>query len=460
MVLVTEAHGPSAETGWGDRRFRNGLGPNWADCEAVFSLARRAKLARGEVCVRHFDCLIIGGGHAGAQSAILLRQQKFTGTIGLISAESDLPYERPPLSKDYLAGEKEFERLLLRPALFWDEHGIELFLGERVKAVDPAAHSVETASGSTYGYGKLIWAGGGAARQLFCPGATAEGIFTVRTRTDVDELMAMLPSANRFAIVGGGYIGLEAAAVLSKLGKQVTLIEALDRVLARVAGPALSDFFQDEHRAHGVDIRLNASVVAIETDAQNHATGVRLADGTVVPSDAVIVGIGIVPETGPLIVAGASGGNGVDVDEFAQTSLPDIYAIGDCAAHESRFADGRRIRLESVQNANDQARAAVLHILGNPAPYDAIPWFWSNQYDLRLQTVGLSLTHDECVVRGDPATRSFSLVYLRQGQVVALDCVNRTKDYVQGRTLVLEGRRPDREQLANIDIPLKEVATA
>jgi len=410
--------------------------------------------------VRHFDCLIIGGGHAGAQSAILLRQQKFTGTIGLIGAEPDLPYERPPLSKDYLAGEKAFERLLLRPAAFWDDHGIDMILGERVKSVDPAAHSVQTASGADYGYGKLIWAGGGVARQLSCPGATAQGLFTVRTRADVDALMAMLPDAQRFIIVGGGYIGLEAAAVLSKLGKKVTLIEALDRVLARVAGPALSGFFQEEHRAHGVDIHLDAAVEAIETDAQNRATGVRLADGTVVPGSAIIVGIGIVPETGPLILAGASGGNGVDVDEFGQTSLPDVYAVGDCAAHESRFAAGRRIRLESVQNANDQARAAVQHILGNPTPYDAVPWFWSNQYDLRLQTVGLSLTHDDCVVRGDPATRSFSLVYLRQGQVIALDCVNRTKDYVQGRALVLEGSKPDREQLANIEIPLKEVGMA
>lgn len=410
--------------------------------------------------MQHFDCLVVGGGHAGAQSAILLRQQKFEGTIGLIGAEPDLPYERPPLSKDYLAGEKAFERLLIRPAHFWQEHGIALILGERVKAIDPAAHTVQTASGATYGYGKLIWAGGGAARQLSCPGATAKGLFTVRTHADVDALMAAMPVAERIAIIGGGYIGLEAAAVLSKLGKKVTLIEALDRVLARVAGPALSAFFQDEHRAHGVDIHLNAAVEAIEVDAENRATAVRLADGALIPCDAVIVGIGIVPETGPLILAGASGGDGIDVDEYCQTSLPDIYAIGDCAAHESRFAAGRRIRIESVQNANDQARTAVRHILGDPAPYEAVPWFWSNQYDLRLQTVGLSLTHDDYVVRGDPAARSFSLVYLRQGQVIALDCVNRTKDYAQGRALVLEGSRLDRAQLANIEIPLKEVGLA
>jgi len=410
--------------------------------------------------VRHFDCLIVGGGHAGAQAAILLRQLKFEGTIGLISAESEYPYERPPLSKDYLAGEKAFERLLLRPVSFWSDNGIEMILGERVKAIDPQAHQIMTTRDEPLGYGKLIWAGGGVARPLSCPGAGAQGLFTVRTRADVDALMAVLPEASRFAIVGGGYIGLEAAAVLAKLGKQVTLIEALDRLLARVAGPELSDFFAQEHRSHGVDVRLSAAVEAVETDAANRATGVRLADGTLIEADAVIVGIGIVPETGPLLLAGASGGNGVDVDDYCLTSLPDIYAIGDCAAHESRFANGRRLRIESVQNANDQARTAVQHILGEPVPYAAVPWFWSNQYDLRLQTVGLSVAHDERIVRGDPASRSFSVVYLNQGHVVALDCVNRTKDYVQGRALVVDGAKLDREQLADADRPLKEVSLA
>jgi len=416
---------------------------------------------RGRIAgVRHFDCLIVGGGHAGAQAAILLRQLKFEGTVGLISAEPEYPYERPPLSKDYLAGEKTFERLLLRPASFWADNGIELLLGERVKAIDPQAHSITTAGDVEIGYGKLIWAGGGAARPLSCPGAGAQRLFTVRTRADVDGMMALLPEADRFVIVGGGYIGLEAAAVLSKLGKTVTLLEALDRLLARVAGPELSDFFAREHRDHGVDVRLGAMVEAIETDAGNRATGVRLADGTLIGADAVIVGIGIVPETGPLLLAGAAGGNGVDVNEYCQTSLPDVYAIGDCAAHESRFANGQRMRIESVQNANDQARTAVQHILGEPMPYAAVPWFWSNQYDLRLQTVGLSVGHDERVLRGDPASRSFSVVYLRQGHVVALDCVNRTKDYVQGRALVVDGAKLDREQLADADRPLKEVSLA
>lgn len=406
----------------------------------------------------HFDCLIVGGGHAGAQAAILLRQLKFAGTIGLISAEPEFPYERPPLSKDYLAGEKPFERLLLRPPAFWKDQAISLHLSERVKAIHPGEHSLITAGDTSLSYGKLIWAGGGVARPLSCPGATASGLFTVRTRADVDALIAALPGTRRFAIVGGGYIGLEAAAVLAKLGKQVTVIEAMDRLLARVAGPELSDFFANEHRTHGVDIRLSASVEGIETDAQGHASAVRLADGTTIAADAVIVGIGIVPETGPLLIAGASGGDGVDVDEYCQTSLPDIYAIGDCAAHENRFAAGRRLRLELVQNANDQARTAVQHILGDPVPYDAVPWFWSNQYDLRLQTVGLSIAHDETVMRGDPASRCFSVVYLRQGQIVALDCVNRTRDYVQGRALILAGARIDRDRLADAETALKDLA--
>ncbi len=407
----------------------------------------------------HFDCLIVGGGHAGAQAAILLRQLGFAGTVGLVGAEAVLPYERPPLSKDYLAGEKPFERLLLRPDTFWDERGIQLMLGQRVGMIDPVAHAVQVAGGRTIGYGKLIWAGGGAARPLSCPGAAAAGIHTIRARADADALAATLPTAERFVVIGGGYIGLEAAAVLIKLGKQVTLVEAQDRLLSRTAGADLAAFFAEQHRARGVDLRLGAAVEAIETRG-DRATGVRLATGEVLPADAIIVGIGIVPNVAPLLLAGAMGGDGVDVDAYCQTTLEDIYAAGDCAAHENRFAGGQRIRLESVQNANDQARTAVQHIIGEPAPYEAVPWFWSNQYELRLQTVGLSMGHDQTVLRGDPADASFSVVYLREGRVIALDCVNRTKDYVQGRAHVLAGSKLDLAQLADGAVPLKEVGQA
>ncbi|MBO9581110.1 MAG: FAD-dependent oxidoreductase [Sphingobium sp.] len=408
----------------------------------------------------HFDCLIVGAGHAGAQAAILLRQLNYAGSVAIVGAETVMPYERPPLSKDYLAGEKPFERILLRPPAFWGERGIDMALGERVTAVDPIAHSVRTTTGRDIGYGKLIWAGGGAARPLSCPGAGATGLFTVRTHADADGLMALLPDAGRFVVIGGGYIGLEAAAVLAKLGKQVTLVEAQDRLLSRTAGTDISDFYAAEHRAHGVDVRLSAKVEAIETDADGRATGVRLEGGEILPADAVIVGIGIISEVAPLLLAGAAGGDGVDVDAYCRTSLEDVYAVGDCAAHENRFARGQRLRLESVQNANDQARTAVQHILGDPAPYEALPWFWSNQYDLKLQTVGLSIGHDQALVRGDPASRSFSVVYLRDGQVIALDCVNQTRDYVQGRAHILSGAKLDLAQLADPAIPLKEVDLA
>ncbi len=263
-----------------------------------------------------------------------------------------------------------------------------------------------------------------------------------------------MPHVARVAVVGGGYIGLEAAAVLTKLGKQVTVIEALDRVLARVAGEPLSRFFEDEHRAHGVDVRLGAMVAGIET-SEGQAIGVRLADGDVIGCEMVVVGIGIIPAIAPLIAAGARGGNGVEVDGKCRTSLADIFAIGDCAAHHSHFAGGAMIRLESVQNANDQANVVAKAIMGGDGEYDAVPWFWSNQYDLKLQTVGLSVGHDALVVRGDPATRSFSVVYLQAGCVIALDCVNMVKDYVAGRGLVAGAVSPDLALLADPATPLK-----
>jgi len=255
-------------------------------------------------------------------------------------------------------------------------------------------------------------------------------------------------------VIGGGYIGLEAAAVLTKLGKHVTVLEALDRVLARVAGEPLSRFYEAEHRAHGVDLRLNTVVECIE-EKDGRACGVRLAGGEIVPCEMVIVGIGIIPAVQPLDAAGARGGNGVAVDEHGRTSLPDIFAIGDCAMHANPYADGLPIRLESVQNANDLAIAVVRTIVGDPEPYHSVPWFWSNQYDLRLQTVGLSTGHDEAIVRGDIASRSFSIVYVKAGVVVAFDCVNATKDYVQGRALVVGRVAADSARLADASVPLK-----
>src|SRR5688500_9728408 len=404
----------------------------------------------------HYDIAIVGAGHAGAQAAIQLRQLGFVGSIALIGAEAEPPYERPPLSKEYLTGEKEFERMLVSPEAFWAERGVALVPGTRIAAVDPGAELLTAEGGGRFGYGILIWAAGGAPRRLGCDGADLAGVHVVRSRADSDAIRAELDRVECVAGVGGGYIGLETAAVLRKLGKKVVLLEALDRVLARVAGPEISHFYEAEHRAQGVDVRLGASVASI-AGKDGRVSALRLQDGSTVEAEMAIVGIGVEAAVAPLLAAGATGANGVDVDSSCRTSLPDIYAVGDCAAHENSFAGGLRIRLESVQNAHDQATAAAKAIVGRPEPYEAIPWFWSNQYDLRLQTVGLSVGHDRTVVRGRPEDRSFSILYLLEGRVIALDCVNATKDYVQGRKLILERKLVAPERLADTAVPLKEL---
>ena len=407
------------------------------------------------------DVLIVGAGHGGAQCAIALRQNGFTGTIAMIGRESEPPYERPPLSKEYFAREKTFDRLYIRPPAFWGEKQVDLHLGVEVLSVDPAAKTVALSNGQTAAYGTLVWATGGDPRRLSCPGADLAGVHAVRTREDCDRLMGEIDhGVKHVAVIGGGYIGLEAAAVLTKLGCHVTLLEALPRVLARVAGPELSAFYEAEHRAHGVDLRTGVGVEAllgIPGAEGGRVTGVRLADGAVIPADAVIAGIGIVPAVGPLIAAGAAGGNGVDIDDHCRTSLPDVYAIGDCAAYAVGWAEGTVMRVESVQNANDQATCVAKGICGDPHPYKAFPWFWSNQYDLRLQTAGLSVGYDQTVVRGAPEARAFSVVYLKAGRVIAIDAVNVVKDYVQGRKLVEAGAMPDVARLADASVPLKEL---
>ena len=405
----------------------------------------------------HFDVLIVGGGQGGAAAAMALRHNGFAGSIGIAAAEPELPYDRPPLSKDYLAGDKPFERMVFRSAEAWAERGVALLLGTQIARVDAAAHDVLTAAGGRIGYGKLIWAAGGTPLRLGCPGTDLAGIHSIRTKAEVDRIIGELPQVRRAVVIGGGYIGLEAAAVLTKLGKQVTLVEAQGRVLSRVAGEPLSRFYDAEHRRQGVDVRLGTGVDGFIGEG-GRVAGVRLTGSEIVPAELVIVGIGIGAEAGPLIEAGAEVGNGVRVDGQCRTSLPDIYAIGDCAQHRNRFAGGAWVRLESVQNANDQAGVAARSICGGGPDYDAVPWFWSNQYDLRLQTVGLSQRRDDLVIRGDPATRSFSIVYLAEGRVIALDCVNATRDYVQGRALVLAGTRADRAQLADAAVPLKSLA--
>jgi 3-phenylpropionate/trans-cinnamate dioxygenase ferredoxin reductase subunit len=405
-----------------------------------------------------YDVLIVGGGHSGAQAAIALRQNGHEGTIAIATDEPEIPYERPPLSKEYFAGDKTAERIRIRPVEFWEERKIDLLLDTRITEIFPFSHTAVTADGQRIVYGKLIWAAGGSPRRLPIPGAETSQVLYIRTLADADRLKEQTCAARRIVVIGGGYIGLEAAAVLAKAGKTVTLIEALDRVLARAAGLELARHLEQVHRDHGVEIMLAASISHLENDGE--ATQVHLTDGSAVECDLVIAGIGIVPEVGPLESAGARCSNGVEVDEFCRTSLPGVFAIGDCAAHRNSYAECAMIRLESVQNAVDMAKVAADCISGKCHGYQAVPWFWSNQYDVRIQTVGLSMGHDETVVRGDMGSGSFSIVYLRGGRVIALDCINAAKDFVQGKALVLAGARVSRARLTDVSIPLKSLLDA
>lgn len=395
------------------------------------------------------DVLIVGAGQAGAQAAISLRQEGFEGSITMVGEEADLPYERPPLSKDYLAGERPADRLLLRPPAFWAERHVQLLTDTRIAHVDRGIATAE--DGRLFHFGTLVWAAGGHARRLACPGGDLGGVHVIRSRADVDRLRADLNTSTHVAVIGGGYVGLETAAVLAKAGRQVTVIEAQSRLLARVAAAPVGNHYAAVHRAHGVEVLLGAQVAALEGDMR--VSAVVLADGRRIPCDVAVVGIGLVPTVSPLGLEG----NGVEVDGHCRTAIPHVYAIGDCAAHANRYAGGAVIRLESVQNAVDMAKAAAAHIVHGDAakPYEACPWFWSNQYELKLQTVGLSLGHDETVVRGDPDSGSWSLVYLRAGAVIALDCINAPRDYVQGKALVERGARIAPALLADAGTPLK-----
>ena len=406
--------------------------------------------------MRQYDVLIVGAGQAGAQTAITLIQRGFSGTIALIGDEIDPPYERPPLSKAYLAGDLLAARMMLRPVAFWAESGVELIMQERVVSVDWTTRQIACASGLALGYGRLVWATGGYPRRLSCSGAGLDRVHVVRTRPQVDGLRRDLIDSERVVIVGGGYIGLETAAILAKAGKSVTLLESQNRLLSRVTSPELSEFILAEHAKNGVHIQTSTSIAAIlGTDG---VRAVALEDGTEIPADVVIVGVGLIPEITALAEAGATCENGVDVDGYCQTSLPNVLAAGDCANHPNPFANGRRVRLESVQNAIDQAKIVASAILGESTPYNSVPWFWSNQYDLKLQTAGLCMDYDEVVFRGTANTRSFSLIYLRDQQIIAIDCVNAPRDFVQGRSLVAQGVRVSAAaSLSNMDRDLREL---
>ncbi|AEA64868.1 NAD(P)/FAD-dependent oxidoreductase [Burkholderia gladioli] len=401
------------------------------------------------------DVLIVGAGHAGANCAMELRKAGFEGSVMLLSDETELPYERPPLTKDYFTGDRGGEQIRFRTAEAWLERGIEVRLAHRVEAIEPEAHRVRLADDATLQYGKLVWAAGGTPRRLACEGATLAGVHVIRAKHDIDALKADLAGREHVVIVGGGYVGLEAAASLTKLGGvRVTVVEAQDRLLARVAGEPLSAFIEGEHRARGVEIVTGAQVAALK-GRDGRVSAVELADGRSIAADLVIAGIGIVPTAQLLLDAGAQGGNGVDVDEQCRTTLPDVYAIGDCARRAHPLVAGAALRIESVPSALEHAQIVAASITGKPAPKPGVPWFWSTQYDLRIQMAGIPDGYDEVAVRGDLAARSFLVLYLRGGRLIALDAVNATKDYVQGRALLAADVTLTREQLEDLSVPLQ-----
>ena len=365
--------------------------------------------------------IIIGGGQAGAQAVQSLRQAKFEDDITLIGSETHLPYQRPPLSKAYLKGELQKERLFLRPRDFFDTQNVKLHLGDPVTEIARDEQRLKTESGAEFSYTGLLLATGAPPRRLTCEGADLEGVHYLRTLDDSDALSDILKAEGAVVIIGGGYIGLEVAAVARAAGRKVIVIEMADRVLARVASEPVSKFYQDLHEKAGVEIRCGAAVESLGGDKRVET--VVLSTGETIECAAVLVGIGAIAETALASATGLEVENGIVVDDHARTSDPYIWAAGDCTNFPSpRY--GRRLRLESVPNAIEQAKAAAANMAGGDVVYDSLPWFWSDQYDVKLQTVGLSEGHDQFVVRGSPADKKFSVWYLKDGQLLCVDAIN------------------------------------
>jgi 3-phenylpropionate/trans-cinnamate dioxygenase ferredoxin reductase component len=395
--------------------------------------------------VTHDRALVVGASHAGVQLAASLRQEGWAGEVVVVGDELALPYQRPPLSKAYLAGEASLQELAIRKAEFYDKYDIRLVQGT-VDRIDRAARQVVLSDGETMGYVGLALCTGGRARTLPVSGSDLPGIFYLRTSADAESIRVLASRGGSVAIVGGGYIGLETAASLRKLGLEVTVLEAAERVLERVTAPEVSAFYERVHRDAGVVIRTGALVESMAGD--DRVREVMLASGERIPADLVIVGVGLVPNTELADQAGLAVDNGIVIDDLARTSDPGIVAAGDCASHRMARYD-RLVRLESVPSAGEQAKTAAATLCGKQRPIAALPWFWSDQYDLKLQMVGLSSGYDELVVNGDPTRdRDFVCYYLRQGRLLAADCVNRPQDFVRAKRVISQGLEFDRAQVS------------
>lgn len=401
------------------------------------------------------SAIIIGAGHAGGSVAAMLRQNGYAEPITLIGEEPHPPYQRPPLSKGWLKGELAEDGLLLRPRDWYAEVGIGLRTSTRVVQIDRAAKTLTLSSDETLAYDTLVLATGARARRLVLPGSELNGFLELRTIDDAERIKAYFKPGFRLAVIGGGYVGLEVAASARKLGADVDVLEREDRLLARVAGPVLSDFFRAEHEAQGVRFHFGVEIQGFE-GLDGHVSGVRLANGGMLHCDAVLVGIGAIPNDDLAREAGLICDNGVVVDAQARTSDPDIFAVGDLT-HRPMPLYGRSLRLESVPNALEQARQAAAAISGQPEPRPDTPWFWSDQYDLKLQIAGLPFDVDQVVTRGDPAGRKFAVFHLCGGRVQAVEAVNAPPEFMAGRQWLASRREVDPLRLADVTIPMKEV---
>ncbi len=399
--------------------------------------------------------LIIGGGQAGAQAIDTLRREGFTGRLVLIGEEPELPYQRPPLSKKYLSGELAADRLPFRHQSFYDEHRVELRLGAKAVHVDAGLRRVDLANGEQLAYDRLLLCLGATSRHLTCPGAELPGVHYLRGIADVLPIREGFKPGARVVVIGGGYIGLETAATGRHMGCEVTVLEMADRIMNRVVSPSVSQYFAREHRAQGVNILCDMRVMRLEGNGK--VERVVCADGSSHEADLVIAGVGALAATELAADAGLACDNGIVVDEYCRTSDASIYAAGDCTNHPS-LRYGRRVRLESVDNAFEQAKTAALNMLGRPATHDRVPWFWSDQFDSKLLIVGLSQDYDQQVLRGDPASRSFSVCYLKGRELLAVEAVNHSKDYMAARKLIAERALLDPQKLADAEIPLKGTA--
>ena len=396
--------------------------------------------------------VVIGAGQAAGQAAASLRQEGFEGEITIIGDEAQAPYQRPPLSKAYLSGEVGLDRVLVRPENFYADKGINLQTGVRVESINRAEKTIATSTGSTLSYDKLLIATGSRPRILNIEGSDLEGLHYLRTVDDVDGIRTAMEAAKNVCIVGGGYIGLEVAAVAKKAGHNVTVLEMEDRILQRVTTPEMSEFYHALHTGRGVDIRVNTMVSGFAGE-NGRVTSVLCGDESI-PADLVIVGIGIIPNVELAEAAGLTCDNGIVVNDHCQTSDPDIYAAGDCTNHPNPILD-RRLRLESVPNAMEQARTACSNMLGGDKTYAAVPWFWSDQYELKLQMVGFSADGDQSVLRGDKTSNEFAVFYLKDGNVVAVDAVNSPKEFMVAKQLY--GKAVNEADLANPAFELKEL---